>query len=162
MWCFATQALEAGAAEHGRRSQPGATTQNESACAGRTRMACHGATTLILRRGRRSIVNEPDVVHNLSCASGHETETCNYSLATIDFDQASFQESVRLMAKSSVLVGVHGAGLTNLIFTPPGAAVVELLLAHSRPDYLQLSRSFGKMYIEYSETIMVVPPSTSS
>lgn len=119
-----------------------------------------GRTALILRRGRRSILNENDVVSNLSCGSRHEK--CNYSIVTIDFDQSSFQESVRLMAKSSVLVGVHGAGLTNLIFMPPGAAVVELRLARSRPDYLHLCRSFGKMHFEFTETGMVLPPSPTN
>ena len=35
-------------------------------------------------------------------------------------------EQVRLFAEAECVVGPHGAGLTNLAFAPPGAAVVEL------------------------------------
>jgi capsular polysaccharide biosynthesis protein len=33
---------------------------------------------------------------------------------------------VRAFAEAEYIVGPHGAGLTNLAFAPPGAAVVEL------------------------------------
>ena len=33
---------------------------------------------------------------------------------------------VRAFAEAECVVGPHGAGLTNLAFAPPGAAVVEL------------------------------------
>ena len=41
-------------------------------------------------------------------------------------DGLSLAEQVRTFANASTIVAVHGAGLANIIFTPPGAAVVIL------------------------------------
>jgi hypothetical protein len=38
----------------------------------------------------------------------------------------SFDAQRRLFAEACVIVGPHGAGLTNMLFAPPGARVVEL------------------------------------
>lgn len=40
-----------------------------------------------------------------------------------------FREQVRRFAGARVVVGPHGAGLTNVLFAPPGAALVELMPA---------------------------------
>lgn len=36
------------------------------------------------------------------------------------------RSQVRLFASSTLVIGLHGAGLSNLMFSPPGSAVVEL------------------------------------
>ena len=41
-------------------------------------------------------------------------------------------EQVRCFAEAECVVGIHGAGLTNLAFAPPGVGVVELFA----PDYV--------------------------
>ena len=41
-------------------------------------------------------------------------------------------EQVRWFAEAECVVGVHGAGLTNLAFAPPGVGVLELFA----PDYV--------------------------
>jgi capsular polysaccharide biosynthesis protein len=38
----------------------------------------------------------------------------------------TLREQVELFARTAVLVGDHGAGLANLVFMRPGAAVLEL------------------------------------
>jgi len=111
--------------------------------------------TLILRRGRRAIFNQEQVINAVSCKS--ISQTCPYTLSTIDFDQQSFQDALALVARSTVLVGVHGAGLTNLIFLPPGAALVELRLSRARTEFRNLCRSFGKLHYEFAGTRMIVP-----
>jgi len=111
--------------------------------------------TLILRRGRRAIFNQEQVINVVSCKS--ISQTCPYTLSTIDFDQQSFQDALALVARSTVLVGVHGAGLTNLIFLPPGAALIELRLSRARTEFRNLCRSFGKLHYEFASTRMIVP-----
>ena len=41
---------------------------------------------------------------------------------------ASVDETMRLFGSARMIVGVHGAGLVNMLFMPPGSHVVELLL----------------------------------
>jgi capsular polysaccharide biosynthesis protein len=40
--------------------------------------------------------------------------------------QAPVIEQIRAFSRARVIVGAHGAGLTNLIFAPPGAFVLEI------------------------------------
>lgn len=44
----------------------------------------------------------------------------------VDPGELSVAEQVRTFATAEVVVGAHGAALANLVFLPPGAAVVEL------------------------------------
>ena len=119
------------------------------------KLGVNNSVTLVLRRGRRAFNNEVDVIQSMTCKTG----SCNHSILTIDFDQSTFQEGVNVVSRSIVLVGVHGAGLTNLIFLPVGGALVELRLQKSRSAYVQLCRSFGKLHVEFRGTKMVSPPS---
>lgn len=45
---------------------------------------------------------------------------------TVVPSRLDFESQARLFAEASVIVGPHGAGLTNLLFAPPGATLVEL------------------------------------
>jgi capsular polysaccharide biosynthesis protein len=48
---------------------------------------------------------------------------------SVDPGEMSPAEQVRAFAEAECVVGAHGAGLTNIAFCPPGAAVVELFAA---------------------------------
>ena len=41
--------------------------------------------------------------------------------------ELSFRQQVELFAQASVVVATHGAGLTNILFAPPGLVVVEMI-----------------------------------
>lgn len=45
-------------------------------------------------------------------------------------DDVSFEEQVKLFAGTGVLVAVHGAGLMNQVFLPPGAVTIEVFPHH--------------------------------
>jgi hypothetical protein len=59
----------------------------------------------------------------------------------------ALEEQVPLFSQASVICGAHGAGLTNMLFAPPGAHIIEIL-----PDdrqmatYLLLAKSAGHSY----------------
>jgi hypothetical protein len=46
--------------------------------------------------------------------------------ATFVAGEAPVTEQIRVFSRARVIVGAHGAGLTNLIFAPPGAFVLEI------------------------------------
>ena len=59
----------------------------------------------------------------------------------------SFQEQVAAMRNTTVLIGVHGAGLTNLLFLPDHAAIVEVLPWHwDRRAYERIGQLLGYTY----------------
>lgn len=87
----------------------------------------------------RRIVNE-DAVMELLAVHGFERLEC--ARMTIGEQAAAF-------AEASVVVGAHGAGLTNLLFTPPGATVVELFAAPAAieiSNYRVLCARLGHRY----------------
>jgi len=56
-------------------------------------------------------------------------------------------EQVRVFSEAEAVVGVHGAGLANLLFAPAGARVLELFPANfTKSTYLWLSRRLGLDY----------------
>ena len=51
------------------------------------------------------------------------------------------------MRETVVLLGVHGAGMTNMLFLPDGAPVIELLNdEHGDPCYFLLASCLGLPY----------------
>lgn len=85
---------------------------------------------------QRHLTNESDIVS---------------ALAPFDFDVIApgdfdFATQVRYFAEAEIVVGAHGAGLTNLVFSPPDCRVVELA---SRPishmnDFRMIAESLGQ------------------
>ena len=65
---------------------------------------------------KRKVSNEPDV-ERLLVLRGFEI---------IHAEDLSFKQQIQLMAETRLLVSLHGAALTNMIFLPEGAKVLEL------------------------------------
>jgi cytochrome c-type biogenesis protein CcmH/NrfG len=73
----------------------------------------------------RRVVNEPEVSQVLA-ARGIET---------VLLGGMGFAAQRDLFAEADLVVGVHGAGLANLVFAPPQARVLELASAVYRANY---------------------------
>ena len=77
---------------------------------------------------RRLFVHRPDggprSITNLSAV---EALLKRWSIELVDPGALPFQQQVALFASADFLIGVHGAGLTNMLFMPPGGTVLELL-----------------------------------
>lgn len=100
-------------------------------------------------RGRR-VVNEKEV-RELLARAGAEIVVA---------EDLSFAQQVSLFARTRLLIGIHGAGLTNMVFMPEGGAVIELLPTRNgifdlRPNtlsirhdpcYVRLAAAMGHHY----------------
>jgi hypothetical protein len=107
----------------------------------------------------------------LQCVSFHDTSKGNYLLIdrsgnrtrriqnqstlissmnldrtqVVRFEETSFEDQIRLMTSSSILIGVHGAGLANSIFFT-GESVIELHGTHLLPSTYQFCKATGLHY----------------
>jgi capsular polysaccharide biosynthesis protein len=65
-------------------------------------------------------------------------------------EEMPFDEQVRVFRNAEIVVGPHGAGFTNLIFSKPGTHVVEILAkGYERRCYWTLSDELGHDYRFY-------------
>lgn len=62
-------------------------------------------------------------------------------------EELSFEEQIRMMSETQVLLAPHGAGLTNIIFCRPGAHVVEIAdLGYPNPNFYALASAMDLHY----------------
>jgi Glycosyltransferase 61 len=96
---------------------------------------------LFVQRGKtssRRIVNDAEVLKTFS----------NWGFDVIDFEKMKFEDQVNTAAQASILAGVHGAGLSNMMFMETGSKVFELtsMLNGEQYYYFTLSNSLGHSY----------------
>lgn len=68
-----------------------------------------------------------------------------FGVNPVFFERMSFFEQVSTMRTCDVIVGNHGAGLTNILFMPEGSRVVEIVQT-LRPCFEVLARVLGHNY----------------
>jgi capsular polysaccharide biosynthesis protein len=97
----------------------------------------HGV--LIRREHSRAINNEPEVLAAL--------QRRHPDLTWVIYDHLPPDETAVLFSKAAVIAGPHGAGLTNMIFSGPGATVLEFMpLSEPNLCYWHLSELLGHRY----------------
>lgn len=85
----------------------------------------------------RRLINENDIYPLLE----------QWGFEVVFFDLLSFAEQVELMQQTSLLMGVHGANLVNILFLHPTAKVIELMNEHHFNEaYYLLSSSLDIAY----------------
>lgn len=68
----------------------------------------------------RRILNEDELIEGLAENEGYSVQRVVYNR------DISFRKQLELTRNSDMLIGIHGAGLTHLMFLPDWAAVFEL------------------------------------
>ena len=101
-------------------------------------------TRLYLTRGRRknsrSVTNEDEVLAALR----------PFGFAVVDPGKLSVQEQIDTFAAADVVVGAHGAGLTNLNFSPEGLRVLELFAPHYlNPSFWSIASNIASSHYRY-------------
>jgi capsular polysaccharide biosynthesis protein len=93
----------------------------------------------VTRRGTklRQITNEAELVADLE----------RRGFRTLQATWRNHPEQVEAFSRAAVVIGVHGAGLTNIVFAQPGTHVVEIFPAdHRKTTYLHLSAEHDLVY----------------
>ena len=83
----------------------------------------------------RSVINEPEVIQLL--------EAYNFEI----LHSSSQLDIPRIMSEASVVVGAHGAAMTNCVFCSNEAKLIDLIpTTHVYPYFMSLSQCIGMEY----------------
>ncbi|RUR54372.1 glycosyltransferase family 61 protein [Vreelandella populi] len=89
------------------------------------------------KASRRKLINEEEIWSLLE----------PHGFQRVFMEDLTFQEQVTLMKETSVLVAPHGAGLTNMMFCPQGAQIVEIAdLDFPNPNFYALASAMKHQY----------------
>ncbi|CAM4186225.1 glycosyltransferase family 61 protein [Palleronia rufa] len=85
----------------------------------------------------RKLENEAELVPML--------KTAGFELVAME--DLTFEEQIRLMGETAVLMAPHGAGLTNMMFCAPGTQVVEIAEPrYPNPNFYAIAVAMGLDY----------------
>lgn len=84
----------------------------------------------------RRLINQDDVAAMLA----------GVGFTSVDPGSLSFAEQAALFSRAEIVVGVHGAALTNIVFMPPEGILLELWGGRQQPHYVDLARIKGLRY----------------
>lgn len=109
--------------------------------------------TVLLRKGRREIANEKEVLESIREERGGNVFLLNL-ISLEGTHQTTLRESLDVISSSLGMVGVHGAGLTNAMFLPPVSVLIEIRVGYARAPFRQLCKQFGIAYLEFPRTFV--------
>mmetsp|Transcript_56675 Transcript_56675/g.133420 ORF Transcript_56675/g.133420 Transcript_56675/m.133420 type:complete len:204 (+) Transcript_56675:44-655(+) len=94
---------------------------------------------------QRKIDNAEDIVEAVRRHMSGEVD-----IELVDYAQLAWLEQLQNDADTDILMGVHGAGMTQLMFLPPHAAVVEMFIPGTSGNrhYHNLGNWANKLYHE--------------
>ncbi|XP_004929309.2 EGF domain-specific O-linked N-acetylglucosamine transferase [Bombyx mori] len=106
----------------------------------------------LLSRGTtyRSILNEKEIVDALLKEDGYYVQRVVYDRTV------SFTKQLEITHNTDVFIGMHGAGLTHLLFLPDWAAVFEIYNCEDPNCYADLSRLRGLKYVTWEDKSKLV------
>jgi hypothetical protein len=94
---------------------------------------------LMRRHKTRVLENEEEVFHSLQSKYPH--------LQWVIYDVMSPTDTADLFSKAKIIIGPHGAGFTNMLFSAPGLHVIEFMpLSEPNLCYWHLSECLGHQY----------------
>jgi hypothetical protein len=115
---------------------------------------CPITVTALTRKGPRSLQGLAELQTMLQMMVPRVGASLQFQV--VEFDKMAFEEQVRVMQRTDVLIAAHGAGNSNFIFMRPRASVVEVFpFAYKAGPFDGFAQVFG---LDYS-FIMSAPQS---
>ncbi|XP_048878340.1 EGF domain-specific O-linked N-acetylglucosamine transferase [Brienomyrus brachyistius] len=100
----------------------------------------------------RKILNQEELIGALKTVPLFEVKLVDYK-----FKDVPFLEQIQMTHNSDIFIGMHGAGLTHLLFLPDWAVVFELYNCQDESCYRDLARLRGIHYVTWQKRDKVVP-----
>jgi hypothetical protein len=99
------------------------------------------------RKSKRSVVDSD----NLERIIQGVAKMVNAEVQTVQFGSKSFEEQAALAGAAGVLIGIHGADLTNMIFQKRGSVVIEMNpLFFFENRFFELSLALQHTYLAWN------------
>ncbi|RWS16710.1 EGF domain-specific O-linked N-acetylglucosamine transferase-like protein [Dinothrombium tinctorium] len=100
----------------------------------------------------RRVLNEDELIAILRRKSRH------FKVTKVDFNhRMPFEEQLKITQNSDILIGMHGAGLTHVLFQPDWGVLFELYNCEDPNCYKDLTRLRGLKYITWENNDKVYP-----
>ncbi|XP_026871274.2 EGF domain-specific O-linked N-acetylglucosamine transferase [Electrophorus electricus] len=100
----------------------------------------------------RRILNQQELINALKTVALFEVKLVDYK-----YKDMSFLEQIRVTHNSDIFIGMHGAGLTHLLFLPDWAVIFELYNCQDESCYRDLARLRGVHYLTWQRADKVFP-----
>ncbi|XP_066527384.1 EGF domain-specific O-linked N-acetylglucosamine transferase [Hoplias malabaricus] len=100
----------------------------------------------------RRILNQQELINALKTVSLFEVRLVDYK-----YKDMPFLEQIRVTHNSDIFIGMHGAGLTHLLFLPDWAVIFELYNCQDESCYRDLARLRGVHYLTWNRSDKVFP-----
>ncbi|XP_061195475.1 EGF domain-specific O-linked N-acetylglucosamine transferase-like isoform X1 [Saccostrea echinata] len=102
--------------------------------------------TLLSRKTKyRNILNEDELRRAMITVGEFDVKVVTYNR------DMPFMEQIETSYNSDIFIGIHGAGLTHLLFQPDWAVVIELYNCEDDSCYHDLARSRGIHYMTWEK-----------
>eukprot|EP00759_Apiculatamorpha_spiralis_P044340 PhF_6_TR41331/c1_g1_i2/m.62665 len=110
-------------------------------------------TIIVLRRGHVVMRNFPQESDILRYLERRSESGSRFRVVTFDGSQNSLVEARTLFGKASAIVGLHGGGLSNIIFCPKGVKVLEIGFPCKCADHYQhvattIGLNYSRVFVE--------------
>lgn len=106
---------------------------------------CRVSVTALTRNGSRALLQLDDLEKRIRTQA--HSKGIHIDFKVVEFETLLFDEQVRTMQETNVLIATHGAGNANLLFMRPAAAVIEVFpFAYKAGPFDNFARLFGLDY----------------
>ena len=96
-------------------------------------------------------MNEQQLVAQLSANEKYLVKHVNFG------QQIPFKDQLKITTNTDIFIGIHGAGLTHLLFLPKWAVLFELYHCEDPNCYQDLARLRGVKYMTWTDKNKIYP-----